>query len=262
MAEGANRWRPVCSKAIACCLLLCGGGPGDAAASTSDSERSSRTSNLLKTIAGDAGRLLGGHESWLILGAGLAGSGAARPFDQDIAGSRFNAELFEDNAGDRFFESGEILGGAAMQLGSALGVWGLELLAGSDRGLGSDLFRAQALTQGVTQAIKYSVGRTRPDRSSSTSFPSGHASGTFATAAVLHRHFGDRAGVAAYLIASYVAASRLSENKHYLSDVVFGAAVGIAAGRAIRLAPSRARHRLSFAPVGPSTVAVRFSVAL
>ena len=36
-----------------------------------------------------------------------------------------------------------------------------------------------------------------------------------------------------YAIASYVAASRLHDNVHYLSDVVFGAAVGSIAGRTV-----------------------------
>jgi hypothetical protein len=39
--------------------------------------------------------------------------------------------------------------------------------------------------------------------------------------------------VPAYAFSSYVAASRLRENRHFLSDVVFGAAVGIIAGRTV-----------------------------
>ena len=53
---------------------------------------------------------------------------------------------------------------------------------------------------------------------------------SFASAAVLQEHFGWKVGLAAYAGAAYVATSRLSERQHYLSDVVFGAAVGIAAG--------------------------------
>jgi membrane-associated phospholipid phosphatase len=39
--------------------------------------------------------------------------------------------------------------------------------------------------------------------------------------------------VPTYSVASYVAISRLHENRHYLSDVVFGAALGIASGRTV-----------------------------
>ena len=56
---------------------------------------------------------------------------------------------------------------------------------------------------------------------------------TFATATVIERHLGWRKSVLAYMIASYVAASRLHDNVHYLSDVVFGAAVGSIAGRTV-----------------------------
>jgi len=48
------------------------------------------------------------------------------------------------------------------------------------------------------------------------------------------------------LIASYVAASRLHDNRHYLSDVVFGAAVGTISGRTIT---QHGRDVWSFAPV-------------
>ena len=94
--------------------------------------------------------------------------------------------------------------------------------------LGSDLIRAQVLTRVVTQGIKLTVRRARPD-GGNFSFPSGHSSGTFATATVLQCHFGWKAGVPAYALATYVAGSRLQENRHYVSDVMFGAAIGILA---------------------------------
>ena len=60
--------------------------------------------------------------------------------------------------------------------------------------------------------------------------PSGHASVTFATAAVLERHFGYRASWPMFAIAGYVSASRLTDNRHFLSDVLFGSALGMATG--------------------------------
>ena len=56
---------------------------------------------------------------------------------------------------------------------------------------------------------------------------------TFAGATVLERHLGWRHSLLAYAIATYVAASRLHDNRHYLSDVAFGAAVGTIAGRTV-----------------------------
>ena len=40
-------------------------------------------------------------------------------------------------------------------------------------------------------------------------------------------------GVPTYLVASYVAVSRLHDNRHYASDVVMGAATGIIIGRSV-----------------------------
>ena len=104
---------------------------------------------------------------------------------------------------------------------------------------------AQLLTQGVTQLLKYSVRRTRPDGSSRSSYPSGHASGTFASATILQRHYGWKVGIPAFGVASYVAASRLAENKHYLSDVILGAAIGITAGRTVTFGKGSTRFELA-----------------
>jgi membrane-associated phospholipid phosphatase len=99
--------------------------------------------------------------------------------------------------------------------------------------LGMDLVQAQILTELLVEPIKFATRRERPDGSNRQSFPSGHAAITFATATVIERHLGWRKGVLGYVIASYVAASRLHDNRHYLSDVIFGAAVGSIAGRTV-----------------------------
>ena len=99
--------------------------------------------------------------------------------------------------------------------------------------LGIDLQQAQILTEMLVQPIKMSTKRERPDGSNNRSFPSGHAAVTFAGATVIERHLGWRKSLLGYTIASYVAASRLHDNRHYLSDVVFGAAVGSIAGRTV-----------------------------
>jgi membrane-associated phospholipid phosphatase len=99
--------------------------------------------------------------------------------------------------------------------------------------LGNDLLQAQILTELLVQPIKFGTHRERPDSSNARSFPSGHAAVTFATATVLERHLGWRKSLIGYSIASYVAASRLHDNRHYLSDVVFGAAIGSIAGRTV-----------------------------
>jgi membrane-associated phospholipid phosphatase len=99
--------------------------------------------------------------------------------------------------------------------------------------MGMDLIRSIAIAEFMTESLKYTVRRERPDGSGANSFPSGHAADTMAFATALERHFGWRYAVPAYVLASYVAMSRLHDNVHYLSDVTAGAAVGIIAGRTV-----------------------------
>ena len=114
--------------------------------------------------------------------------------------------------------------------------------------LGMDLVRAQAITEMLVEPIKFAANRERPDGSNHLSFPSGHAAITFAAAAVIERHLGWKRSLAAYAIAAYVSTSRLHDNRHYLSDVVFGAAVGTIAGRTVTL------HGREHWALGPSLV--------
>ena len=95
--------------------------------------------------------------------------------------------------------------------------------------VGFDLLRAQILSGVIVQGMKYSFQRERPS-GACCAFPSGHSAAAFAAAAVLERHLGYRLSWPALVGATYVATSRLVDNRHFLSDVVFGAAVGTASG--------------------------------
>jgi membrane-associated phospholipid phosphatase len=132
-----------------------------------------------------------------------------------------------------FFNPGQTVGSVYVQGGSALMTYVVGRATGKEKvkHLGTDMLSAQIVAQALTQALKFSVRRERPDGSNNHSFPSGHASATFATATVLQRHLGWRAAVPTYTLATYVAMSRLQENRHFVSDVVFGAALGVVAGR-------------------------------
>jgi membrane-associated phospholipid phosphatase len=99
--------------------------------------------------------------------------------------------------------------------------------------LGMDLIQALAVSNALVQPLKFATRRERPDNSGATSFPSGHASDTFAVATALERHLGWKGAVPGYMFASYVAISRLHDNRHFLSDVVFGSTVGIISGRTV-----------------------------
>ena len=159
-------------------------------------QRANGDGSLLGDIARDYRSFFTTRETYRILAQGLGIALVLRPLDEPITTSRFNGELWENRALDRTFEGGEMLGGALLQVGGAFVTYGVGKVAGKPRlaELGRDLVRVQMLTQGVTQVIKYSVRRTRPDGSSNSSFPSGHTSGSFATATVLQRHYGWKAG--------------------------------------------------------------------
>lgn len=160
---------------------------------------------------------------WLAGGGALAL--AVHPKDDDI-----NRRLIPH---ENFFNPGQTVGSVYVQAGSALVTYVVGRSSQNEKvkHLGTDMLSAQILAQVLTQAIKLSARRERPDGSNNHSFPSGHASATFATATVLQRHLGWKAAVPTYTVATYVALSRLQENRHFLSDVVFGAALGVAAGR-------------------------------
>lgn len=60
-----------------------------------------------------------------------------------------------------------------------------------------------------------------------SSFPSGHASSAFTTAASLQNAYGNEIGVFSFAFAGAISASRIQQEAHWLSDVVAGATLGI-----------------------------------
>ena len=159
-----------------------------------------------------------------ILGIGAVAAAAARTADGSMTDM-----LSRQRVG--FLDAGETLGGARFQLASAVATFAVGQITGNAKvtAVGADLVSANIVAQTMTGAVKMSMRRGRPD-GTQFSFPSGHTSVSFASATVLQRHFGWKAGVPAYAFASYVAASRIHDKRHFLSDVAFGAAVGIVSG--------------------------------
>lgn len=189
---------------------------------------------LPRAIANDFKNLVTDKQNiaFALAGAGVTWAGTS--VDDRIVESRFNSEVREETTLDHVFEAGDILGGVT-QIAGACATYGLGMLSRNPevQSLGSDLVRAQFVNGILTAGLKQAVGRERPNHSNRESFPSGHSSGTFATATVLYRRYGPRAGIPAYLLAGYVAGSRLNESQHYLSDVLAGAALGFIVGHTI-----------------------------
>jgi membrane-associated phospholipid phosphatase len=165
---------------------------------------------------------------WAGAGGGLAL--AAHPFDDNV-----NEALVGNDTAEKIFKAGEILGELGTLLGSASVVYAVGRIKDQPKvsHLGMDLIEALAMSEALTQTLKYTTRRERPDGSGKNSFPSGHAADTFAFATALERHLNWKYSIPAYVFSSYVAISRLPANRHWLSDAVFGSAVGIIAGRTV-----------------------------
>ncbi len=98
---------------------------------------------------------------------------------------------------------------------------------------GQMLTEGLLITYGITGVLKLGTGRERPDGSNSRSFPSGHSAGTACSAFIIWDRYGPEAGIPAIAIAGFTALSRITLGKHYPSDVIAGAAIGLAAGLAV-----------------------------
>ena len=167
---------------------------------------------------------------WLAGGGALAL--AVHPADRHI-----NAHLLGE---DKLWTTGKYLGSTQLLLPAAFAAYLVGRHTGSSRvqHLGMDELEALLIAEGIAQGVKVAVRRQRPPELDGTqsrtySFPSGHATLTFAAATVLQQHLGYRAAIPTYLVASYVAMSRLHDNRHFASDVVFGAATGVMIGRTV-----------------------------
>jgi membrane-associated phospholipid phosphatase len=77
----------------------------------------------------------------------------------------------------------------------------------------------------TTYILKSSINKERPN-GEDFSFPSGHSSNAFAGAGFIHKRYGWKWGVPAFLGASYVGYTRVHADKHDWIDVTAGALIG------------------------------------
>lgn len=82
----------------------------------------------------------------------------------------------------------------------------------------------------IVYPLKYTVSEARPDTGSKNSFPSGHTAQAFTAATFLSKEYGYKSiwiSVGAYSVATTVALFRMLNNRHWISDVLVGAGIGI-----------------------------------
>lgn len=112
----------------------------------------------------------------------------------------------------------------------ALKVAGVEGYSSWPRMLVADGFSAGVMALAVN-SLKYSCKIRRPDGSTRNSFPSGHTATAFMAATMLHKEYGltksPLYSIAGYSVATFTGVSRMMNNRHWMSDVMVGAGIGV-----------------------------------
>lgn len=158
--------------------------------------------------------------------AGIIAKSEKKNFAQQYQNSHANTRLltsFKTGIDDytQYF-------GPAMTLGLKIG--GVEGRSDWGRFLAS-----AAMSYGIMAAfvngIKYTAKEMRPDGSQANSWPSGHTATSFVGATILHKEYGLTVSpwysVAGYGVATATGVMRVLNNRHWVSDVLSGAGIGI-----------------------------------
>jgi len=129
---------------------------------------------------------------------------------------------------------GEVLGHPGLHFGLA-GAWYLASVATQDEkghDLSKVLIEALAINDLSTGLLQVSVNQRDP-RGDHYAWPSGHTSSSFCVASVLHEYYGWPVGIPAYLMSAGIAATRVGDRRHNVSDLIFGAGLGIVIGHSV-----------------------------
>lgn len=90
---------------------------------------------------------------------------------------------------------------------------------------------SNAIMSLIVNSLKHTTNVLRPDQSSYNSFPSGHTATAFVAATFLHKEYGQcldsRYSMLGYAMAIGTGIGRQTNNRHWISDVLVGAGIGI-----------------------------------
>ena len=154
----------------------------------------------------------------------IASSFIVRACKKDIRGARNNFIPKYESSVDNYIQYAPIV------LATGLKLAGVEGRSKWGRYAVSSAF-SYAIMAGLVNVAKYTIKEQRPDGSSNNSFPSGHTATAFASAAILHKEYGQTRSpwysVAGYSIATVTGVMRVMNNRHWASDVLCGAGIGI-----------------------------------
>ncbi|MDE5794342.1 MAG: phosphatase PAP2 family protein [Muribaculaceae bacterium] len=90
---------------------------------------------------------------------------------------------------------------------------------------------AYAVMAVTVNAMKYTFKHPRPDSGQRNSFPSGHSATAFTGAELMRIEYGNYIGCAGYAVALTVGMLRIYNDRHWITDVFGGAAIGILSAR-------------------------------
>jgi membrane-associated phospholipid phosphatase len=183
----------------------------------------------------------------LAVGAALSAASAR------VENADTQADWFGEPSVDGTSDFGNTYGSASTLVAGSVAVMLAGKLGGSQEllDLGFDTSRALLYSGTMVWALKTTVRRTRPN-GGAYSFPSGHTAAAFSIAPVLAHRYGWRVGVPAFALATATGMGRMEDRYHYLSDVVFGASIGLAVGEAVAASGRRAGmlEHLALSPTG------------
>jgi len=92
------------------------------------------------------------------------------------------------------------------------------------------ILKSELLMLAIVEPLKLVTKMERPDSSNTQSFPSGHTAEAFVAATIVYREYRYKSswyGIGAFALATTVGAYRIMNNKHWESDVLVGAGIGM-----------------------------------
>ncbi|WP_295117692.1 phosphatase PAP2 family protein [uncultured Chitinophaga sp.] len=161
--------------------------------------------------------------SMIVFGAVAAGSDELRRIDKNL-----QYELYAENLPKRTKIDNilQFTPAASVYLLNMAGIKGKNNL----RDRTAIFMMSMAIMNTTVFTTKRLTQQHRPDGSNYSSFPSGHTANAFAGAEFLRREYADVSplyGIAGYAVAATTGYLRIRNNKHWFSDVVAGAGIGI-----------------------------------
>lgn len=140
-----------------------------------------------------------------------------------------NIKAQEDSLSEIKYEKGMQDAGDVIQLALPATAFISSLIDG-DKKSSWQFAKAFGTNLVLTYALKYTINKPRPDGATDGhAFPSGHTSAAFQGASFIQRKYGWEYGIPAYILAGFVAYSRIEglNERHDCWDVLGGIIVGI-----------------------------------